>query len=131
MLQTKQSVDLRIRLTEDHLESRKSIARLRAGLAAVPVALDLAAAHIDYAIRGIENPNREDAFADSPAHFLVSLIRDRWIASSSADTSSGAAIWLSLSRAALTSSLRFNFRYVSPRLYSALASAGFNSTAFN
>ena len=34
---------------------------------AVSVALDLAAAHIDFAIRGIEHPGQEDAFRAIPS----------------------------------------------------------------
>jgi hypothetical protein len=42
--------------------------------------------------------------------FTGSLIRDRWIWSSSEVSSSGEVIWLNLSRTALTSSLRLSLR---------------------
>jgi hypothetical protein len=67
MLETKQPVDLVGRLIEEHSESRKRIACLKARLEAVSVALDLAAVNVEYAIRGVENPGMEQVFRDIPS----------------------------------------------------------------
>lgn len=73
MLQIRES-GLRVQLVEEHSESRKRMIGMRARLDAFSAALDLAAAHVDCAIQGVETPSMEDAFRDIPtSEELVSV----------------------------------------------------------
>lgn len=63
---TERPVDLVERLIEDHAESRKRTARLKARLEAMAVALDLAAVNVECAIQGVENPGMDEALRDIP-----------------------------------------------------------------
>jgi hypothetical protein len=61
-----QPVDSAGRLSENHSESRKRIACLKASLEAISVALELAAVNVECAIQGIQHPGMDQALRDIP-----------------------------------------------------------------
>jgi hypothetical protein len=68
---TAQPVDSVRKLIEEHSESRKRIAYLKAKLEAMSVALDLAAVHVNCIVQNIDNPGWHHALRGIPTSEAV------------------------------------------------------------